>query len=276
MSQKPEAPTLSLLPMGNCAQAGSRCGCHVSLQAEWTQWDILSTWLAPQGLGLPGTGVSRITGPGQPGDGAAEREAPETSWSLCSLHRANRAAGHFLPVPEPQSPGETPQSKREMGLLDSQPALPSVAESAGSGAGAWSDSHVPALTGAGTTNSAHPPSSGLCLTKGETEAQKAMGPPREAGPLTLGPGKVVGSHSACSLPRPGSVLEPRSPPHSLPPMPARLVPSRPGPLQTLKHPRGAAALCTEVRHRSRGLLRLGLLSDPSAPSPWRSVTPGPT
>lgn len=48
-------------------------------QAEWTQWDILSTWLAPRGLGLPGTAVSRITGPG---DGVAEGEAPETSWSL--------------------------------------------------------------------------------------------------------------------------------------------------------------------------------------------------
>lgn len=34
-------------------KAGSRCGCHMSLQAEWIQQDILSTWLRPQGLGPP-------------------------------------------------------------------------------------------------------------------------------------------------------------------------------------------------------------------------------
>lgn len=92
------------------------------------------------------------------------------------------------------------------------------------------------------------------------------------------PGKVVGG------PRPalpglcaGARGQPGSLPYSLPPASAPLTPSGPGPRQTLKRPPGAAALRTEVRHKSRlCLLRLGLPSDPSAPSPWRSVTPGPT
>lgn len=82
-------------------------------QAEWTQWDILSTWLAPRGLGLLGTAVSRITGPG---DGVAEGEAPETSWSLAHCTQPTGLLGTPYPCQSPKAPGRRRSLSGEMGL----------------------------------------------------------------------------------------------------------------------------------------------------------------
>lgn len=101
-------PAPSLHPRGSCPQAGSRCTCHVSPKAEWTQGDILSTWLTPQALRPPGLVSGKAEAPGpahpHPADRAGETEVPQTSGSQtsgsrCWLHRAGqgrRALGAVL------------------------------------------------------------------------------------------------------------------------------------------------------------------------------------
>ena len=92
-------------PKGNCAQVQSRCSCRVSLQAEQTQGDIVSTWLTPQALRPPG-----LQAPPSPPGEPSRRDGGRTD-QLLTLPPAQSRTGH--PGPSYVGPGlcRTPKSQ---------------------------------------------------------------------------------------------------------------------------------------------------------------------
>lgn len=109
-------PHPHLPPKGNCAPAGSRCSCHLLLQAEWTQGDILCTWLTPQGWRPPGWVSVRAGGLGPPQPQPAKLHRPAAHSAGCPK-QGEGTQHHPCPGPRslqsPEVPGRPPQSKRK-------------------------------------------------------------------------------------------------------------------------------------------------------------------
>lgn len=98
---------------------------HVPLWTEWTQRDILSTWLAPQGLRPPEMVSAEIGAPGPLlAWGHSGREGGSQD-QLAFLLRANRAARHLdRPCPDQslQVLGRPPLYAEELASQAASPA----------------------------------------------------------------------------------------------------------------------------------------------------------